>query len=214
MMWSKSSLELETRSASVRGYHCSERMLSRCTSSGTRTYWASGGSRLKASTARGNSRKMAAVVCAVCGMRWRRWSSVGKPGYMGITVVCNTDMAMTFTQPSGRTGSLQYRLRYQLSNCTTTCFPALISRWHLFWHVPGAPKAVTGPRQDLHVTIVFASPWMHLSLSQNPFPLAERSCDIVASSCTPGVETLHTTLATVFAHELWSTLPYCVWFAG
>ena len=125
MMWSKSSLEPGTRSASVRGYHWSERMLSRCTSSGTRTYWASGGSRLKASTARGNSRKLAAMVCAVCGMRWRKSSSVGKPGYIGIVVVCNTDMAVTFRQQSGRTGSLQYRLRYQLSNSTTSCFHAI-----------------------------------------------------------------------------------------
>ena len=106
-------------------YHCSERMLSRCTSSGTRTYWASGGSRLKASTARGNSRTLATMVCAVCGMRWRRSSSVGNPGYIAIAVVCNTDMAVTFRQQSGGTRSMQYRLRYQLSNCTTTRFPAI-----------------------------------------------------------------------------------------
>ena len=118
-------MELETRSASVKGYHCSERMLFRCTSSGTLMYCASGGSRLKASTAPGNSRKLATMVCAVWGMRWRKSSSVGKPAYIAIAVVCNTDMAVTFTQQLGRTGSLQYRLRYQLSNCTTTCFPAI-----------------------------------------------------------------------------------------
>ena len=177
-------------------------MLSRCTSSGTRTYWASGGSRLKASTARGNSRKLAAMVCAVCGMRWRRSSSVGKPGYIGIAVVCNTDMAVTFGQPSGRTGSLQYRLRYQLSNCTTTCFPAIDLQMAFVLACACCPKGGNRPAARPTCDNCPRIPRMLLSLSQQPFPLAEPSSDTLASSCTPGVQTLHTTLATVFAHEL------------